>query len=64
MSKFTYQVTQHTIDGQEIELAKLTPTNGDPSARRLSVTDREGLIVEVTFDHEGFKLLKAIIDQY
>jgi hypothetical protein len=58
-----YQRTKHTIGDADFSFAKVAPTSGDPTARKLVLTTI-GESVEVVFTHEEYALFKAIVSQY
>lgn len=57
--------TRHTIDDQVIGFTVVAPTSiADQTTRRVSMTDLNGRTVELKFDHDGFQLLKSILNEY
>jgi len=64
MGSIEYQTSRHTIDGAHISVSKLAPTNGEPYTRSLIVSTSSEDVMQLHFTHEGFELLKAIINEY
>lgn len=64
VGNIVYQHSIHTIEGRTFDFLKVSPTNGDPTQRKVIVTDAAGNTVEANFTHEGFELFKAIVNEY
>lgn len=64
MSRIQQRVTSHTIEGNIIDFTVYMPTVGDPTTRRMTVTDPDGKTVVVEFEYEGFELFKALVNEY
>lgn len=61
---FEYQRSEHLINDHKITIARYAPTNGDPTTHVVEVVSSALETTRINFDHEGFKLFKAVMNQY
>lgn len=60
-----YQRTEHLIDGHKVTLFKTTPTKlSEMGGVAMEVVSADGQPAHMVFSHEGFRLLKAIMEVY
>lgn len=58
-----YQRTKHTIGDADLSFAKIAPTNGDPTTRKIVITTVADT-VELVFAHDEYAVFKAIVNEY
>jgi len=60
-----YQRTEHLIDEHKMTISKIEPTKiSEMGVRTVEFIAMDGESVHMVFGHEGFELLKAILNQY
>jgi hypothetical protein len=60
-----YQRTEHLINEHKMTISKIEPTNiNEIGTRAVEFVAMSGESVHMVFGHEGFELLKAVLNQY